>query len=119
MSAFFQTLFNRYPVKTRRVLEFIPGLISWTLILFPLWGAFLIPSILAYFIVLFDVYWLYRSFSLAILAWIASNRVRKAENENWLEKANKLDHFDKVSHIIVIPNFKERYEKLHHTLTAI
>src|SRR5438874_1348128 len=111
MNAFFQTLFLRHPVKTRRALEFLPGFISWTLILFPIWGSFLVPSFLVYFILLFDVYWLYRSFSLAITAWIASNKIRKAENENWLEKAKKLSGFDKVSHIIVIPNFKERYEK--------
>src|SRR5260221_9796071 len=119
MYSFFQRLFTRYPVKTRRALEFIPGLTSWTLILSPIWASFLIPNILVYFILLFDVYWLYRSFSLAIMAWIASNKIRRAENENWLEKVQSLEHFNIISHVIIIPNFKERYEKLRHTLTAI
>lgn len=119
MNLFFQTLFFRYPIKTKRALELIPGIISWTLILFPIWGALLVPSLLTYFILLFDVYWLYRSFSLAIMAWIASNKIRDAEAQNWLMKAQVLEHFEKVTHTVVIPNYKERYEKLRHTLMAI
>ena len=119
MNNFFQTVFTRYPKKTRRLLEFLPGLISWTLILFPIWGSLLIPTALAYFILLFDVYWMYRSFSLAIMAWIASGKIQKAEMENWLQKVTQLEHVEKVTHIIIIPNFKERLEKLQHTLAAI
>ncbi len=119
MNSFFNKLFIRYPIKTRRTLELIPGLISWTLILFPLWGSIFLPNILAYFILLFDVYWLYRSFSLAIMAWIASNKIRDAEAQNWLEKAKSHAQFENVTHIIVIPNYCERYEKLRHTLAAI
>jgi len=119
MSSFFNYLFTKYPIKTKRALELIPGIISWTLILFPLWGSFLFPEVLAGFIILFDVYWLYRSFSLTALAWIASDKIIQAEQQNWLENAKKFDHFNTVTHVIVIPNFKERLDKLRKTLEAI
>src|SRR5579872_4231492 len=108
MTSFFQTIFTRYPIKTRRLLELIPGLISWTLILFPLWGGIFFPVFLAYFIVFFDVYWLYKSLSLTGTALIASNKIRNAEKVNWLEKAKTAPHFTKISHVVVIPNYKER-----------
>lgn len=119
MTSFFNKLFTRYPVKTRRALEILPGLISWMLILFPIWGSLLIPYVLASFILFFDIYWLYKSYSLAAMAYIASNKIKKAEKENWLEKAKKNGHFSEISHTIVIPNYKEQYEKLRMTLQSL
>jgi hypothetical protein len=100
-------------------LELFPGLISWTLILFPLWGGILFPAILAYFILFFDVYWLYKSLSLTITAFLASNKIKEAEKENWLEKAQKQPHFSEISHILVIPNYQERVHKLRETIQSI
>ena len=107
MTNFFQKLFTRYPIKTRRGLELLPGFVSWTLILFPIWGSFLIPYIVAYFILFFDVYWFYKSFSLAINAYVASKKIKKAEQEDWLKKLKKLPDFRKVKHVVIIPNYKE------------
>ena len=119
MTNFFSKVFTKYPIKTRRLLEILPGFFSWTLILFPLWGSLTIPYVVAYFILFFDVYWLYKSFSVAITAFIASNRIKEAEGKNWLEKVSKLSDFDKVNHIIIIPNYRESAEKLRATINTI
>ncbi len=116
---FFNTIFSRYPVKTRRSLELLPGIISWTLILFPIWGSYLIPTFLAYFILFFDVYWFYKSLSLAIFSFIGTNKIKDAEKKNWLKKAQDLKNFEKVTHVIVIPNYKEKIEKLRETLNTL
>ena len=119
MTKFFSKIFTKYPIKTRRLLEILPGFFSWMLILFPLWGSLTIPYIVAYFILFFDVYWLYKSFSVAITSFIASNRIKEAESKNWLEKASGLADFEKVNHIIIIPNFKENVDKLPNTIKTI
>src|SRR3989338_9856615 len=119
MTIFFDKIFTKYPIKTRRMLEILPGFFSWMLILFPIWGSLAIPYIVAYFILFFDVYWLYKSFSVAITSFIASNRIKEAESKNWLEKASGLADFEKVNHIIIIPNFKENVDKLRDTIKAI
>src|SRR3990167_10910460 len=100
MTSFFDKIFTTYPVKTRRALEVLPGLVSWSLIFFPFWGSFFIPWVVAYFILFFDVYWFYKSFSLAITAFIASKKIKKAESEDWLGKARKLKNFSKVTHVV-------------------
>lgn len=119
MTSFFNTIFTRYPIKTRRALEVAPGAISWTLILFPIWGSLFIPYTVAYFILFFDIYWLYKSFSLAITAFIASRKIRLAEKLNWIKEAKILKDYKKSTHVIIIPNYKERVEKLRHTLNSI
>lgn len=97
----------------------LPGMVSWALILFPIWGSLLIPYIVAYFILFFDVYWFYKSFSLAITAFIASKKIKNAENEDWLAKIRKLKNYRKVNHIIIIPNYTETVPKLRTTLNSI
>lgn len=119
MTTFFDTLFRRYPTKTTRSLEILPGIISWTLILSPIWAALLFPYALAYFILFFDVFWLYKSVSLTITAYIASRKVRAAEKMNWLEKAKDLPHFSKMAHVLIITNYQESTAKLRDTLASI
>jgi hypothetical protein len=119
MTPFFQKLFIRYPVRTRRFLEMLPGIMSWTLILLPVWGALLIPTLLAYFILFFDVYWFYKSFSLVVTAQIASRKIKESEKTNWYEKSRDLPHIDDVHHILIIPTYKESIEKLSKTLSTL
>lgn len=119
MTNFFQTLFTRYPIKTRRSLELLPGIVSWTLILSPIWGSFFIPYVMAYFIIFFDVYWLYRSFSLAFTTFVASRKITEAETINWLGKAKSLRLFSKMAHVVIIPNYTEGVHKLRVSLQAL
>jgi hypothetical protein len=119
MQRFLNTFFTRHPVKTRRALEMLPGLVSWSLITFPVWGSFFIPYQLAYFILFFDVYWFYKSFSLAITSYIASKKINEAEKVNWEKKAKILDNYSKMSHIAIIPNYTEKVDKLRITIKSL
>lgn len=119
MTNFFDKFFTRYPIKSNRLLSATPGLVSWTLILFPVWGAIVSPFALAVFIIFFDINFAYRSFSLVITAHLASKKIKKAEKENWMEKTESLTDVDKVRHIIIIPNFKETPEKLRRIVGTL
>lgn len=119
MTHFFQHIFTRYPIKTRRFLEILPGVFSLTLILSPVWGSLFIPYVIAYFILLFDVYWFYKSFSLAITAYLASKKIKLAEQQNWLKLAKQNKNFSKVDHVVIIPNYKEVISKLRASIESI
>lgn len=119
MTQFFDRVFTRYPIKTRRALELLPGFVSWTLIFFPIWGSLFIPFTVAYFILFFDVYWFYKSFSLVVTAYIASKKIRLAESRDWLSDAKQVKNFRKVTHVVVIPNYSESIEKLRESLISI
>jgi hypothetical protein len=119
MTNFFDKIFRRYPIKTRRLLEILPGFTAWTIILFPAWGSFFVPTTLAYFILFFDVYWLYKSFLLVITGFIATRKIADAEKTDWLEKAKRFKDVNKVNHILIIPNYKEGVDKIRTTLEAL
>ena len=119
MTYFFDKIFTRYPIKTKRALEILPGFVSWFLILFPLWGALVIPYIVAYFVLFFDVFWFYRSFALLITAYIASQKIKKAEKIDWLSEVKKLEDFEKVNHVVIIPNYQENFEKLKRLIDSV
>ena len=119
MITFFDKLFHRYPIKTQRFLELLPGLTAWAIIFMPVYGSFFFPELLAYFILFFDTYWFYKSFHLVYTAYVAHGKIKAAEKEDWVAKSKKLDHFDEVTHVLVIPNYQENVTKLRMTLEVI
>ncbi|MFZ1721513.1 MAG: glycosyltransferase family 2 protein [Microgenomates group bacterium] len=116
-----QTYVRRHPVRTHRALEIIPGVVSWSLILFPFWGSFLVPRLVAYYVIAFAVYWLFKSFSMAILAVMAHFRINASQKFDWVDHLRKTfpKNWDSVHHILVIPTYKEPLTTLERTLTAL
>lgn len=110
---------HRHPVKSQRFLEILPGFISWSLILFPVWGSFVMPEIVAYYIIAFSVYWLFRSLSVAFLAAIAYYKIRASSRFDWISDLKKFSNWKDFHHIIVIPTYKEPLHTLDRTLTEL
>ena len=113
--------FRRHPIRTKRALEILPGFTSWFLILFPIWGSFLVPKFVAYYVIIFAVYWLYRSINLAIFAGIAQNKVRKNSQNDILPQLKKQfpKRWNTIHHLIIIPTFQEPLGTLENTLTGL
>lgn len=119
MHSTFDKLFRRYPIKSRRALEIGPPLLSLFLISMPVWGALFFPVPLSYFIIFFDIYWLYKSVNLVVTSYIAARKIRSAERKNWNEIASKKENYSKVTHLIVVPSYKESIEKIRDTIDSI
>lgn len=119
MHAFFDRMFYRYPIKSRRTLEILPPIISVSLITMPVWGALFFPVQLAYFIIFFDIYFLWKSFFLMSTAFIASRKIKKTEEEDWMKKVEKLENFNKMHHLIIIPSYTESAAKLSRTIETL
>jgi len=109
-------LFDRYPNRTQRFLEIlVPGL-SWMLITMPVWLSFWHPAMVAYLIITFDIYWFYKSFTLALYAVQAFITMNAHVKFDWLAAATKLPHFDEVYHVVIIPEYHEPIHILRRTL---
>lgn len=113
--------FLRHPIRTRRALEILPGFVSWSLILFPFWGSLLVPTLVAYYVITFAVYWLYRSLTLAILSVMAHFKVKASSAFDWLSdiKTRFPERWNSLHHLIIIPTYKEPISTLERTLTAL
>jgi hypothetical protein len=116
-----QTYVRRHPVRTQRALEILPGFVSWSLILFPVWGSLIFPTAVAYYVIGFAVYWLYRSLMLAVLSVMAHLKIKAASKFDWLAdlQLNFPKDWDSLHHIIIIPTYKEPVATLERTLTAL
>ncbi len=114
-----QKYFKENEKKVVRVLEIMPGFISWSLIIFPIWGAFVFPVLVAYYIIAFDVYWLYRSVLTSTLSLIAHFRLKAAQQFDWLNEAKSFLDWDRVHHIVVVPTYKEPLYILKRTLKSL
>lgn len=90
----------------------IPGAFAWITISFPIWGSFLMPRFVAYFVIAFLIYWLYQSFKSAFFATIGYFKIKKYKSTNWLQsfkddfRADWLKYND-INHVIIISSYKE------------
>jgi hypothetical protein len=112
-------LIIKYPHASQRAFEILPGLTSWNLILFPLWGSLVFPVAVAYFIIAFNVYWLYRSFTLAITALMSYYRIKAGESYDWMGDVKGFGNWKEIYHVIVIPTYTEPGDILVRTLEAL
>lgn len=110
-----------YPTqqKIHRWLELLPGIVSWSLILFPIWGSFIIPNQVAYYIIAFNVYWLYRSVSFSALATLSYFRIKASQKYDWMQDVQDFGDWNKVNHIILLPTYKEPIYIMQRTLDAL
>lgn len=110
---------NKGSRRSQRMLEIIPGLFSWSLILFPFWGSLVFPVAVAYYVLAFDVYWFYRSLSSAFLSVISHFRMQAEESYDWLGDVMLFPDWKRVRHVIIIPTYKEPATTLRRTLKGL
>ena len=102
-----------------RALEILPGFVSWNLILFPYWGIFVIPNIVAYFILLFNIYWFFQSFQIAISSTISHTRIQAAKIYDWMGDVRGFPDWEKIEHVVIIPTYKEPIHILERTFNTL
>jgi cellulose synthase/poly-beta-1,6-N-acetylglucosamine synthase-like glycosyltransferase len=108
-----------YPKASQRILEILPGFVSWNLILFPFWGAVFFPDIVALFVLIFNLYWVYRSFSIASRMLRSYARICKSKKTDFMAGVRKHPAWENLHHVIVIPTYKEPEHILERTLTSL
>jgi hypothetical protein len=69
-----------------RLLEMVPGSISWAVLILPLWLSFSYPWLVAYFVLSFDFYWLCRTLWFGGAVIVAYRRIRRVEAVDWTRR---------------------------------
>ncbi len=108
--------------KTRlvqRLLEILPGFVSWNLILFPYWGILVMPNAVAYTILFFNLYWFYQSLNVAISATVSHFRIQASEKFDWAGEIKAFPDYEKVHHFVIIPMVNEPFHILERTVESI
>ncbi|MEI7740869.1 MAG: glycosyltransferase family 2 protein [bacterium] len=100
----------------RRWLEIIPGALVWSAFVLATLAAFFAPLAAVVFIIIFDLYWLFRitffTFSL-IESW---SRYRTESRRAWFDVLRQKPGWDSYYHLVFLPTYKEPIEVIRQTL---
>jgi len=96
----------------------IPTL-TWIIITLPLWLSLFHPAIVAYFIIAFDLYFLYKSVITSYFAAVSYRQILAYRQVDFIEKLKPLKKSPDIKHCVIIPNYKEPLEKLADTIERI
>src|SRR3972149_3897977 len=102
-----------------RSLEILPGFFSWSIILFPYWGIFVVPNLVAYFVLAFNIYWLYQSFQIAASGIFSHLKIQASINYNWLKDLKSFPDWKRVHHVVIVPTYKEPLHILDRTFNSL
>src|SRR3990167_1593095 len=85
---------NKNTVK--RILEIIPGILTWSALLLPILISIWAPVLIAIYVIIFDLYWLYRSLYLSRNIIVAYFRLKKETKINWMKNIRNYESSDRL-----------------------
>lgn len=91
-------LIKKHPLW--RVLEVIPGALTWTGIFLPIIFSAFFPTVAASLIIIYTITWLFRSVKLSINLYRSFNLVKEALKTDWEKFIILLDHPEKIDYEI-------------------
>lgn len=77
-----------------RLLEIIPGSITWLLLLSPIILSFFYPVAVAYFIIAFDIFWLLKSIRMSFSLVRGHQKSQETESINWSNRLLELSNVE-------------------------
>ena len=80
--------------RVQRVLEMIPGTLTWSTIVGMPTLAFFSPLAATIFIILFDIYWVHRAIYISLLSVYGNRLVSEGKRIDWLERCQNTAHPD-------------------------
>lgn len=122
-----------HPTRTR-LLEILPGALTWTTLILPFILSFHYPWLVALFALVYDLYWFFRSLQLTINIVRSYRRMRLWKHTNWHDRltgghlpqktANDAPTVatvikpDDLIHVVFLIFYKESYELLERSIAS-
>src|SRR3990167_11391085 len=93
--------------KGKRFLEILPGAITWSILIAPFLFSFIRPYWVAVFVIIFDFYWLLKSFNMGGHLISGYLHMRRDQRIDWLSRLKRMENFDNY-----ISETKRLYEEV-------
>lgn len=115
------TFLHKHSDRVERILEIMPGALTWLALTSPIWLSFTFPFAVAYLILLADMYWLFTSFKIATLIYVGYRKLVWTKKQDWFKKLQNdfPDEWGNYYHILILPTYKEQMEVLEPAFDAI
>lgn len=86
--------------RIQRILEIIPGTLTWATLLGMVFFSFLLPVWVAIFIILFDIYWIFRTIFIAYYSVHGYKKLREGKKVDWWERCQNITDPGKYADIL-------------------
>ncbi len=97
--------------KIQRILEVIPGVLTWATLIGMFVFSFFLPVFVAYFIIIFDIYWIFRTIFIAYYSIDGYQKLKAGKNIDWWERCQNISNPAKFKEMI-----NERILKMQESL---
>ncbi len=101
-----------------RLLEVLPGFVSWLTLIGVVLASFYAPFLAAYFIIAFAIYWVLKTAFLSYHLRHNWKRLRHHMSIDWKELLERFQ-YDHLHHLIILPFYKEPEEVISQSLKAL
>lgn len=101
-----------------RIFEILPGFLSWGTILSVIFLSWLKPAWIAFFIIIFDVYWLIKTVYLSLHLRANFKKMRHYLKIDWEERLETLN-WQHLWQMVILPFYKEDYEVVSQALESL
>lgn len=117
--------------KLQRFLEILPGFLTWSLLLSPVWLGAIFPSLIIFFLTFLTVFWFYLGIKFTYGAFKGYNKYQEELAVDWYSEVKKLDYknlpdketlpssLKELKHFVLIPVVNESKEILQAGLESI
>ena len=108
-----------------RSLEILPGALVWSSFILPIVLSFFVPAVVAIYILLFDLFWMYRSLIIGVNLIVGYKRLKHDSHVNWMGKLEALEptplikDWHDLYQVIILATYKETFETLDGSISAI
>ncbi len=111
-----------------RFLEMFTGLLSLLVLFLSVLLSYKLPVLVAFFIILFDIYWLLRTVYFAFYLRAGYSQMKKNEEEDWIKKLELLGvprnginipSWKNIYHLIILPMYRESFEIVESTFKCL
>jgi hypothetical protein len=110
--------------KTRlyRFFEILPGALTWATFILAIPFAIYFPKIFVCIIIIYSIYWLFRTVLMSARMIRGYNEFRKDRRTNWLKKLKKYSTDNKyldLYHLVIVPTYKEDQKILENSIESV
>ncbi len=108
--------------KYKRIFEVLPGVMSWIIIISPLFLAWFAPKFLAVILLVYISFWLLRTFFMSYRLIIGYRNYRHDIKVNWLKKLENekfSTNWQDIYHVVLVPTYREDISLLESSIESV
>lgn len=113
-----------------RFFELLPAILSWGTIILMIVACFFVPVWVAFFIILFDIYWFLKTLYYTFHLYASFKQIKKNLKIDWLDKLKSKEYeaekknsksinWENIHHLVVLPMMDEFYDVVRESFLSL